>query len=133
MYGMTNSGKLFADDLTEWLLDTGFIQYQCQTPIYYKYAPDGTNVIFLSYVNDCVYWYTYEALGKWFVDTLGKIFHVKFLGYSHWFMSIIISQMKDHSFIWIRLDITLMLLQNNWILPQLRQVQSFIRPIYYLI
>ena len=31
------------------------------------------------------------------MDTLGKIFHVKFLGYAHWFMSIIISQMKDHS------------------------------------
>ena len=31
------------------------------------------------------------------MDTLGKIFHVKFLGYSHSFMSIRISQMKDHS------------------------------------
>ena len=30
------------------------------------------------------------------MDTLGKIFHVNFLGYAHWFMSIIISQMKDH-------------------------------------
>ena len=32
-----------------------------------------------------------------FVDTLGKIFHVNLLGYSHWFMSIRISQMKNHS------------------------------------
>ena len=31
------------------------------------------------------------------MDTLGKRFHVNFLGYAHWFMSIIISQMKDHS------------------------------------
>ena len=31
------------------------------------------------------------------MDTLEKIFHVNFLGYAHWFMSIIISQMKDHS------------------------------------
>ena len=31
------------------------------------------------------------------VDTLGKRFHVNFLGYAHWFMSIIISQLKDHS------------------------------------
>ena len=51
----------------------------------------------LSYVDDFVYWYTYEALGKWFVDALGKRFHVKFLGYAHWFMSIINSQMKDRS------------------------------------
>ena len=65
--------------------------------IYYKYAPDrGKNVV-LSYVGDCVYWYTSEGLGKWFVYTLGKISHVNFLGYAHWFMSIIISQMKYHS------------------------------------
>ena len=64
--------------------------------IYYKYAPDGSNCFVLSYVYDCVYWYTNKDPGKWFVVTSGKICHVKFLGYSHWFMSIIISQMKDH-------------------------------------
>ena len=31
------------------------------------------------------------------MDTLGKIFHVNFLGYAHWFMSISISQMRDNS------------------------------------
>ena len=65
--------------------------------IYYKYATDGSKVVVLSYVDDCVYWYTNEDLGKWFVDTLGKRFHVNFLGYAHWFMSIRISQMKYHS------------------------------------
>ena len=56
--------------------------------IYYKYAPDGSKIVVLSYADDCVYWYTSEALGKWFVGTLGKIFHANFLGYAHWFMSI---------------------------------------------
>ena len=65
--------------------------------IFYKYAPYGTNIVVLSYVYDCVYWYTSEALGKWFVETIGKIFHVKFLRYAHWFTSIIISLMKDQS------------------------------------
>ena len=97
MYGMTNSGKLFADELTEWLIGAGFILSQCQMSIYYKYVPDGSKIIVLSYVDDCFYWYTSEALGKWFVDTLGKIFHVNFLGYAHWFMSIRISQLKYHS------------------------------------
>ena len=64
--------------------------------IYYKYAPDESKIVVLSYVDDCVYWYTNEDIGKWFVDTLGKILHVKFLGYAHWFMSIRISQLKDH-------------------------------------
>ena len=66
-------------------------------PIYYTYAPDGSKIIVLSYVDDCVYWYTNEDLVKWFVDTLGKRSHVKFLGFAHWFMSIIISQLNDHS------------------------------------
>ena len=65
--------------------------------IYYKYAPYGSKIVVLSYVDYCVYWYISEALGKWFVHTLGKRFHVNFLVYAHWFMSIIISQMKDHS------------------------------------
>ena len=94
---MTNSGELFSDKLTEWLLEAGFIQSQCQMSIYYKYAPDGYKIVVLSYVDDCVYWYTNEDLGKWFVDTLGKILHVKFFGYAHWFMLIRISQLQDHS------------------------------------
>ena len=63
--------------------------------IYYKYEPDGEKK--LSYVDDCVHWYTYESLGKWFVGTLGKRLHVNFLVYEHWFVSIRIYQMKYHS------------------------------------
>ena len=46
MYGMTNYGKLFADELTECLIEEGFIQSQCQMSIYYKYAPYGTKIVF---------------------------------------------------------------------------------------
>ena len=45
MYGINNSGKLFAYELTEWLLKASFIQYQCQMNIYYKYAPDRTKIV----------------------------------------------------------------------------------------
>ena len=54
-------------------------------------------MVVLSYVDDCVYWYTNEDLGKWFFDTFGKIFHVNFLGYAHLLTPIRISQLKDHS------------------------------------
>ena len=94
---MTNSGKLFSDELTECLLEAVFIQKQCQMSIYYKYAPDGSKIVVLSYVDDCVYWYKNEYLGKCFFGTLGKRFHLKFLGYAHWFISIIISQLNYHS------------------------------------
>ena len=94
---MTSSGKLFSDELTNWLIDeAGIKQAQFQMSIHYSYVPDGYKLVLLSYVDDCVFWYTYEELGKWFVDTLGKRFHVNFLGYAHWFMSIRISQPKDY-------------------------------------
>ena len=97
MYVMTNYGMLFADKLTEWLLEAGFIQLQCQMSIYYKYAPDGSKIVVLSYVDYYVYRYTNKDFGKWSFDNLGKIFLLNFLGYSHWFMSIIIYQLRDHS------------------------------------
>ena len=57
IYGMNSSGKLFAYEWTEWLIRAGFIQYQFQMSIYYNYAPDGTKIVVLSYVDVCVYWY----------------------------------------------------------------------------
>ena len=55
MYGITNSVKLFSGELKEWLIEAGFIQSQSKMYIYYKYAPDGTKHLVLSYVDDCVY------------------------------------------------------------------------------
>ena len=62
MYGMTNSGNLFYNELTEWLLEAGLIKSQCQMSIHYKYTSDRSNFFVLSYVDDCVYWYTSEDL-----------------------------------------------------------------------
>ena len=64
---------------------------------YYKYTPDRSKTVVLSYVDDCVFWYTNEDIRTWFVDTLDKRFHVTFLRYAHWFMSIRIYQLKYHS------------------------------------
>ena len=97
MYRVTNSGKLFSDELTNWLIDeAGFNQSKCQMSIYYKYAPDGSRLVLLSYVDDWVYWYTSEEPVKWFLYTHGNILHFNFLGYPHRFISIRISQFKDH-------------------------------------
>ena len=64
IYGMTNSRKLSAGELIEWLPEAGFIRSKWQMSIHYKYTPYGTNIIVLYYVDDCVYWYTSESLGK---------------------------------------------------------------------
>ena len=117
---MTNSGKLVSDELTEWLIEAGFIQPQCHMSIYYKYAPDGFKIVVLSYVDDCVYWYTNEDLVKWFGDTLGKIFHVNFLGFAHWFMSIRIYQLKDNSISVDQARYATSIVENTCTLPQLR-------------
>ena len=64
--------------------------------IHYKYATEGSKSLVLYFVYESVCWCKYQELGKWFVDTFGKIFHMNFLGYKYWFMSIRISQLKDH-------------------------------------
>ena len=98
MYGMTISGKLFADELTEWLTNVAdFKQSHCQMSLYYKFGEDGAKIVVLSYVDDCIYWSTSEKMQRWFVEQLGQRFNVNFLGYVHWFMSICITQNKDFS------------------------------------
>ena len=95
---MTNSGKLSSNELTNWLIDkAGFRQSKCQMSVYYKYAPGGSKLVVLSYVDYYVYCYMSEYLGKWFVETLGNILYVNFLGYPYLFMYIMISKHKDHS------------------------------------
>ena len=80
MYGMNNSGRLFSDELTNCFIDESwFKQLQCQISIYYNYAPYGSKLVVLSYVDDCIF----VELGNIFVDTLQKICHVKFPGYTH--------------------------------------------------
>ena len=97
MYEINNSEKLFSDELNNWVVaEAGFKKSIFQMSVYSNYAPDGSKLFVLSYVYGCVYWYTYEELVKWFMDTHVKIFHVNFLGYTHWFMYIGILQHKGH-------------------------------------
>ena len=98
--------------------------------IYYKYAPDGSKIVVLSYVDDCAYWYTSESLGKWFVHTLGKIFHMKFLGYSHWFMSIRIYQMRDHYIPVYQARYSISIVAKYLDTTTVRQVKKLLDPIY---
>ena len=55
MYGMSDYGKLFADELTECLLEAGFIQSQCQLSIYYNYELYGTKNVVIYYVDEYLY------------------------------------------------------------------------------
>ena len=80
MYRMANYGKVFSDELNNWLIDeAGLKQSKLQMSVYYKYSPDGSKLVVLSHVDDCVYSYISDELGKWFVGTIGKRLYVKFL------------------------------------------------------
>ena len=97
MYGTNNYVKVFDDEITNWLIyEAGFNHSKCQMYVYYKYATDVSKLVVLSYVYDCLYWYTYQELENWFVDKLGNRLLMNFLVYAHWFMPIIISQLNDH-------------------------------------
>ena len=92
---MSNYGNLFYHEHNNRLIDeAGFNQYILQMSVYYKYSPNGSKLVVLSYVDDFVYWYTSEELGKWFVCKLGNLLHVIFLVYAHCFMPIRISKLE---------------------------------------
>ena len=133
MHVMTNYGKFFGDYLTEWFLEAGFIQSQCQMSIYYKYAPDGTKIVVLYYVDYYLYCYTYKAIVKWFLYALGNIFHMNFLGYAHWFMSISIFQMKDHSISVDQARYTASIVDKYLDTDTVKTRTIFIRPLCHLI
>ena len=60
MYGITNLVNLFSDELTNWLIDeAGLNKFKCQMYVYYKYVIDVSRLVMLSYIDGCVYWYTY--------------------------------------------------------------------------
>ena len=66
IYGITSSGELFFGEITNWVINgEGFKHSQCQISIYYKYDPNVSKLVVLSYVYECVYWYIYAELEKW--------------------------------------------------------------------
>ena len=50
VYLITNYGKVFDYELSEWLIEARFVQYKFQISIYYNYALDGTKIVVLSYL-----------------------------------------------------------------------------------
>ena len=119
--------------MIELFLEACFIQSQFQISIYYKYAIDGTKIVVLSYVDYCVYWYTYESLGNF----LRKIYEIYSI-LTSWDMHIGSCQLvftiwMTIPFQCIRLDMLLLLCLSTWILPQSIQVHNSIRPLSHMI
>ena len=53
IYGMNNSGNLFAYELTNRVIDeAGLNRSKCQMSVYYKYVSYRSRLFLLSYVDD---------------------------------------------------------------------------------
>ena len=76
---MVNAGKLFADKLTEWLLEKGFVQFQCQLFIYYKYLPYRKQMLFCIMLMNVSIVILMKLLEKWSGSTIGNRLRVNFL------------------------------------------------------
>ena len=100
--------------------------------IYYNYASYGTK-IFFDFFDDCVFFYKSKALGKWLVENLGKIFNVNFLVYAHWFISIRISQLRDH-YVSVYQDIYATSIVDKYLATStVKTITKFIRPLCHMI
>ena len=67
------------------------------------------------------------------MDTLGNRFHVNFLGYAHWFVSIRISQMKDHYISVDQVRYTTSIVAKYLDTATVKASKNIIRPLYHLI
>ena len=95
MYVMNNYLNSFSGEFTNWIIDeAGFERSQCQISIYYNFAPYRCRLVVLSYVDDYVYWYISEELGKWFVDMLLNKLHAHFLECQHWLFKLVYHNLK---------------------------------------
>ena len=75
IYGMIHYIIFFSEEINNWLIDVeGFKQWQCKISIYYKYAPYGSKLVVLTYVDDCVFRYTSKEVGKWSVNKIFTYF-----------------------------------------------------------
>ena len=67
------------------------------------------------------------------MDTIGKIFHVKFLGFAHWFMSTSISLIKEHSISVDQARCDTSVVAKYIDTSTFRKSTKLIRPIFHLI
>ncbi|MGH3053820.1 MAG: reverse transcriptase domain-containing protein [Gaiellaceae bacterium] len=100
MYGMNYAGKNWWQDLSDWLLSTGF-QASSVHPCLMWRKTNSHYLILLNYVNDMLYFSTDKQIETNFTTTLAQRFKVEFLGNAHWFLSLRINQLADYS---IRVD-----------------------------
>ena len=91
--------------------------------IYYKYESYGCSLVVLYFFDDCLFWYAYEEIGKWFVDTLGKRLHLNFLKYPQWLCLLVSQTSRTVLFQWTKLGIPQLLCKISGHFQSIRKLQ----------
>jgi len=89
MYGITYSGKMWYQELDEWLVDKnggGFEHSTVEPCLYLRDYGNGTVLKLLSYVDDGLLFCNDPIKEEEFLAKLKKKFQYNFLGQAHWFL-----------------------------------------------
>ena len=95
MYGTTYSGKMWYEELNDWLIHPDGGGFRCSSVepcLYIKTYPDGSILKFLNYVDDGLFFCTDEDKENEFIMKLKARFQLNYLGQAHWFLGMRITQ-----------------------------------------
>lgn len=98
IYGLSVSGKYWAQESAEWLLAQGFHQSTADTTYFIKYYPNGSWIRLIYYVDDLLYYGSNDRVEKIFEQSISNRFKIKFNGNAQWFLQMRIHQYADYSY-----------------------------------
>ena len=98
IYGMTYSGKFWAEEITDWLLSEDFEQSTADPCYFVKYWPDGRWLRLVYYIDDVAYAGSDDATEKEFEKAISGRYKIDFHGELHWFLQMRIHRYADFSY-----------------------------------
>ena len=95
IYGLTTSGKLWAEELTNYLLEKGFKQSPVDPCLLIKREKNGKYLKLINYVDDMLFYGDSDTTENTFFKDLKSRFSVNLLGGVHWYLGFKISRLGD--------------------------------------
>jgi len=107
-------------DLLEFFLSLGFKSSKYIPCLLILTTKDGT-IYVLNYVDDMLYFGTYELEVTKFKTALKKRFNLELMGYAHWYLATHINQLGNFDIYLTKADIASQYLKNIWTLQGRRK------------
>jgi hypothetical protein len=99
MYGTTYSGKMWYQELDDWLTDKeggSLVKSKVEPCLYIKDYENGTTLKFLSYVDDGLLFCNDPIQEETFLRKMQERFDLKYMDQAHWFLGMRISQQGNY-------------------------------------